>query len=189
MLMSNYITPVMYLDPSGEFPILLLLALSGVIFCVSASAGGYLAAAIISIWDEDVRADMKDIGWNPFNSDETIVTKSRKISFYKGQFVVRVNFSFTNHRSFSMGAMFLEKGESTTTVRHEWGHFIQLAIVGVPKYFIFYGIPSMANLGSGYYYNKPWERSADLFGGVSRQQHSSSSIYESIAYLIGIFLI
>ncbi len=187
--MSDYITPVMYLDPSGEFPILLLLALSGVILCASASAGGYVAAVVMSIWDEEVRQDLIYIGWNPFNSDETLVTNSLKMSFYKGQLVVRVDFDFTKHRSFSMGAMFLEKGESTITVKHEWGHFIQLAIVGVPKYFIFYGIPSMANLGSGYYYNKPWERSADLFGGVSRQQHSSSSVYESIAYLIGIFLI
>ena len=184
-----HITPVMYLDPSGELGILFWLAVSGIILCALTSAGGYIAAAVMSIWDEEVRKDMNDINWNPFNTDESKVANSRKISFYKGQFVIRVDFDFTSHRSFSFGAMFLEKGESTTTVNHEWGHFIQLSIVGIPKYLLFFGVPSMADLGPGYYYNKPWERSADLFGGVSRQNHSSSSAYESIAYLIGIFLV
>lgn len=53
----------------------------------------------------------------------------------------------------------------------------------------FYGIPSMLDLGTGYYYNKPWERSADIFGGVSRQKHNISSSIQSLVYLIGILLI
>jgi hypothetical protein len=180
--------PVMYLDPSGELGILFWLAASGIILCVSTGVVGYIVAAFMSIWNEEVRKDMNDIKWNPFNSNDSKVAKSKKISFYKGQFVIRTDFNFTSHRSFSFGAMFLEKGESATTVNHEWGHFVQLSIVGMPKYLLFFGVPSMADLGTGYYYNKPWERSADLFGGVSREKHSSSSAIESIAYLFGIFL-
>lgn len=186
----------MYLDPSGELGILFWLAVSGIIWCASTSLGGYTAAAVMSIWDEDIRKDMNRIKWNPFNSDESLVAKSTKVSFYKGQFVVRNNFAFTQHRSFSFGIMFLEKGVMDTAygrdvVRHEWGHFVQLSIVGVPKFLGFFAIPSMLSGSSSNYYSLPWERSADLFGGVSgtnwSTHHTPNSGFYSILYLIGVW--
>jgi len=190
--------PIMLIDPSGELGILFWLAVSGIIYCIGTSVGGYATAAVMSIWDKDVRSDMNAIGWNPFNSDESKVANSNKVSFYKGQFVVRTNFAFTGHRSFSFGIMFLEKNVKDTpygrdVIKHEWGHFVQLSILGVPKFVVFFAVPSMLSGGSSNYYSLPWERSADLFGGVSGSNwsspHTSNSDIYSILYLIGVFVI
>ncbi len=187
----------MYLDPSGELGILFWLAVSGIILCASTSVGGYVAAAVMSIWDEDIRKDMGRIGWNPFNSDESKVINSTKVSFYKGQFVIRADLSFIKNRSFSVGIMFLDTISTKDTpygrdtVRHEWGHFIQLGIVGVPKFIGFFAVPSMLSGNSSIYYSLPWERSADLFCGVSGSNwpypHTPNSGLYSIFYLIGVF--
>jgi hypothetical protein len=159
--------------------------------------GGYAAAAVMSIWDEEVRQDMNDIGWNPFNSDESLVARSNKVSFYKGQFVIRGDFKISNNRSFSFGIMFLDRSIDDTaygrdTVKHEWGHFVQLGIVGIPKFLGFYAVPSMLSK-SKYYYSLPWERSADLIGGVSGYNwgvpHTPNSGFYSVLYLIGVFIL
>ncbi len=198
MLMSEYITPVMYLDPSGELGILFWLAVSGIMFCAATSAGGYVAAAVMSIWDEKVKEDMDDIGWNPFNSDESIVAGSNKVSFYKSQFVLRGDLKISNNRSFSFGIMFLDRRINDTaygrdTVKHEWGHFVQLGIVGIPKFLSFFAVPSMLSGNSQNYYSLPWERSADLIGGVSGNNwgspHTPNSGLYSLLYLIGAFLL
>jgi len=90
--------------------------------------------------------------------------------------------------------MFLEKNVKDNpygrdVVRHEWGHFVQLSIVGVPKFLAFFAVPSMLSKSPNYY-SLPWERSADLFGGVSGANWGSpytpnSDLY-SILYLIGV---
>jgi hypothetical protein len=56
------------------------------------------------------------------------------------------------------------------TLNHEYGHTIQLKLLGVTKYTVFIGIPSALSGGLEEldYYSMPWERSADLFGGVKR---------------------
>ena len=82
LLHSRYITPVMYIDPSGELGILLWLAVSGIMFCAATSAGGYVAASVMSIWDEEVREDMDDIGWNLFNSDDPVKIIEAYIKFF-----------------------------------------------------------------------------------------------------------
>lgn len=43
--------------------------------------GGFIMA---SSWDKQIKSDMDLIKWNPFNSNETAVLGSSKISFYKG---------------------------------------------------------------------------------------------------------
>ena len=94
--------------------------------------------------------------------------------------------------------MFLEKNVKDTpygrdVIKHEWGHFVQLSILGVPKFVVFFAVPSMLSGGSSNYYSLPWERSADLFGGVSGSNwsspHTSNSDIYSILYLIGVFVI
>ena len=78
-------------------------------------------------------------------------------------------------------------------IKHELGHFVQLSILGVPKFVVFFAVPSMLSGGSSNYYSLPWERSADLFGGVSGSNwsspHTSNSDIYSILYLIGVFVI
>lgn len=196
--MSDYITSVMYLDPSGELGILFWLAVSGIILCASTSVAGYVAAAVMSIWDEKVREDMNDIGWNPFNTDESIVAGSNKVSFYKGQFVIRGDYKISKNRSFSFGIMFLDRSIGDTAygrdvVKHEWGHFVQLGIVGIPKFLVLFAVPSMLSGNSPKYYSLPWERSADLIGGVSGDNwgssHTPNSGLYSVLYLIGVFVL
>ena len=86
--------PVMMVDPDGEFPWLILAAVLlftpvGGTAAQVATSVSYAGMAITSIWDEEVRADMNAIGWNPFNSNDDKVLNSSKVSFYKGAPVFR----------------------------------------------------------------------------------------------------
>ena len=69
-----------------------------------------------------------------------------------------------------------------TTVKHEYGHSVQQMIIGPQKYFNFIAVPSLlmnavfavellftgniTNPLYNMYFDLPFERSADLFGGV-----------------------
>ena len=185
----------MYEDFSGKLSAFVLYDFSGILLSSVITFLAYYSVVIVSLWDQDVRDDMIRIGCNPFNSDESLVLKSAKVSFYKGQFVIKSNFAFTSHRSFSFGIMFLESSVKDTpygrdVVRHEWGHFVQLSIIGFSKFALFYGVPSMLSVSNSYYFSLPWERSANLFGGVSGSNwtnpHTPNSDIYSILYLIGI---
>ena len=75
--------------------------------------------------------------------------------------------------------------ESPETTAHEWGHTRQSLIFG-PLYLLFIGLPSgLGNLYDRFYHNKahgwthaqsykwyysqPWEKWADMLGGVERK--------------------
>ena len=147
-------------------------------------AGAYIGCCVSSLWDEDIRNDMDRIRWNPFNADESSVLNSDKVSFYKGEFVVREDWKFTNGRSASFGIMFLNKKEnSKDTVKHEYGHFLQLSIMGVKREVLYFAIPSIFSSGKNYY-SLPWERSADMLGGVNRNKYVKGSKFMSIAYMV-----
>ena len=182
--------PVMYSDPSGNFPILATFAiilLSGVIVHAVTSAGGYVGSAVASIWDEDIRDDMNAIGWNPFNSNEDLVLKSTKVSFYKGSFVVRHDMFGNGSSAGILGMIWLNhKATDATTVKHEWGHNVQELLFGEVITLVFFALPSVINHQYGSYryaksrtaqerayYSKYWERSADFFGGVNRGNYDS----------------
>ena len=89
----------MYADPSGH--IAALVAIGIFLYCftpvgsavtqAAVSTVSYAGMAVASIWDEDIRADMNAIGWNPFNTNESAVLGSNKVSFYKGMPVFRTN--------------------------------------------------------------------------------------------------
>jgi hypothetical protein len=52
-------------------------------------------------------------------------------------------------------------------VKHEYGHTKQFDQMGAFYYFVFFGIPSMANGNHPDYYNQLWEVTADMYGGVN----------------------
>ena len=152
----------------------------------------YQVVRIFAMWDDQVRKDMDLIGWNPFNDNENNVLDSKKVSFYKGQLVIRCDFDFTGHRSFSFGIMFLESNvKDPDTVKHEWGHYVQLGVVGVARFLLLYGIPSMLSGSNPKYYSLPWERSADIFGGIAGRNlpYTANSDIYSILYFIYSFTI
>ena len=193
-----YNDPVNYSDPSGHIPWLISAALlftpvGGATLQIRTSVLSYAGMAIASMFDEDIRNDMNAIGWNPFNTDESATLNSRYVSFYKGVPVFRTDLP----RSGSFGAIFLrrfwvdEKGVShkltdPDELRHERGHNWQLMMMGVGTYGFTVGIPSPAKLGkwvkNGKYYDSPWERMADILGGVKRRTHSDIEIWNAWGY-------
>ena len=153
-----------------NFFFLVLLAFTaygGVITQGASSLLGFAGFAIASIWDEEIRKDMERIHWNPFNSDESLILKSTKISFYNGVPVIKTNMG----RSGTFGIIFLGSNATENDVKHEYGHVFQQLIMGPASYGFWVGIPSInkwgvSKNGDNYYY-KPWESLASMIGGDS----------------------
>ena len=118
------------------------------------------------------------------NKSEEKVLESNYFSYYKGVPVFRIN----GNRSGTVGAIFLTRESNNRqnpedVVRHEYGHSIQLGELGLLNFLICVGIPSWQEWGSKDYYDKPWELTADIYGGVQSRTHSASDIAEGIAYM------
>ena len=155
--------------------ILLFTPIEGAVMQVAVSSVSYLGMAVASIWDNDIRADMNAIGWNPFNSNESIAVNSNKVSFYKGAPVFLKN----SGRCGSFYFISFNTQYGTDDLRHEWGHNIQAMIMGPANFGISVGIMSWKELGAskwrGYYYS-PWETMADIFGGARSRTHTAAEI-------------
>ncbi|MBE6533948.1 MAG: RHS repeat-associated core domain-containing protein, partial [Ruminococcaceae bacterium] len=131
---------------------------------------------------DDVVEDFNNYDSN--NQSEEKVLASNYFSSYKGVFVIRTN----GDRSGSFGAIFLTRETNNRSnpedvLRHEYGHTKQLEEIGVVNYALYIGLPSWQQWGTGEYYSKPWEITADIYGGVQSRQHSQSDIYRGFAYL------
>lgn len=180
--------PVMYADPSGHLAGVLLIGIwlycftpvGSAVTQAAVSAVSYVGMAVASIWDEDIRADMNAIGWNPFNTNENAVLGSSKVSFYKGMPVFRTN----GDRSGTFYAIALKRSADAVELRHERGHGSQAMMMGIGTYAITVGIPSPLQLGSwaaqNKYYTAPWETMADVLGGGYK--HSSEEINRAWTY-------
>ena len=110
--------------------------------------------------------------------------ESNYFSAYKGVPVIRIG----GNRSGSFGAIFLTKETNNRNnpedvLRHEYGHTEQLQQLGVVKYAIDIGIPSALEIGGGYYYSRPWEITADIYGGVQSRHHAKEDIEAGLSYL------
>ena len=204
--------PIMYADPSGHIPewlsdvgrfiggllitaasaaLMLSTIRSGGLLCLVPGYGTFLQAELsllmyggfmmASSWDPLIQSDMEAINWNPFNSNPNM-SKVNKVSFYKGEAVILQDFVPS---SFSYGIMFLHKNHKTSqnAVKHEWGHFGQMLILGPGAFTAFVAAPSLIyNWWGDYqnyndyrydklYYSKIWERTADVLGGVNRKNY------------------
>ena len=169
--------PVMYIDPTGHFILQLVV-----------SVISYVGVAIAAIFDSNIRNDMNAIGWNPFNSDENAVLNSDSVSFYKGAPV----FKTTLGRSGTFCAIFLSNNADETDLKHEYGHIVQQMIMGPITYGLMIGLPSWREWSNRSYYDRPWEITADIFGGVTTRPHSQKDInrgkwYLAISNLFGPF--
>ena len=180
--------PVMYADPSGHLFGLITIGvlafmftpIGGTVAQAAVSTVSYAGMAVASIWDEDIRADMNAIGWNPFNTNESAVLGSNKVSFYKGMPVFRTN----GGRSGTFYAIALKRDADAVELRHERGHGWQSMMMGIGTYAITVGIPSPLKLGpwaaDKKYYAAPWETMADVLGGA--RAHSSEEISRAWTY-------
>ena len=119
---------------------------------------------------DDVLNDLKN--YNTYNTDETKVLESRVFSSYKGTPVLRHEISFITSFSISNTIVLNRYYVDENSVRHEWGHTVQEKLLGTSKYLTRIAIPSVIgcikNPPSKIYYSLPWERTADMFGGVDR---------------------
>lgn len=138
--------------------------------------GGFMTAATCS---DDIYNDMEAIGWNPFNTNAQKVVNSKKVSFYKGIPVIRKN----SGRSANLGFIVFSKdydnrnGMSPEDIlNHEFGHHVQMAVLGPTNYFISVGIPSKYKWGSDDYYDNSWENIANEMGGVENCNYKDTDI-------------
>jgi len=60
---------------------------------------------------------------------------------------------------------------------------IAIQQLGIVKYALCIGLPSWLEWGSKDYYDKPWEVTADLFGGVQSREASRSDKADAFHYL------
>ncbi len=160
--------------------IMLFTPIGGIATQAATSLISYTGMAIASLWDSDIRNDMKAIGWNPFNGDESAVIQSNKVSFYKGVPIFRTDLD----RPGSFCAIFLNPYSTEATLKHEYGHNIQQMIMGPVKYGLMIGLPSWREWSNRPYYERPWEITADVFGGVTTRIHTQSDINRGYWYLL-----
>ncbi len=123
--------------------------------------------------------------FNLKNDQEQVVIDSNYFSAYKGKLVFRTN----RLRSGSLGVLFItRKGNKTKMkelIRHEYGHTEQLRQLGLLRYLLFIGIPSWKEWKKEIpYYERPWEITADLFGGVTCRKHEEEKLSAGIDYLV-----
>lgn len=126
--------------------------------------------------------DIKKMDKN--NTSERKVLESNYISAYKGKVTLRTN----GERSGSFGVLLITRDTNTWSnaedvVRHEYGHTEQLRQLGIVKYTLCIGVPSLFMWGTGAYYDKPWEVTADVYGGVKSRNPKDATIVAGFEYL------
>ena len=130
----------------------------------------------------DIAQDIKNFDIN--NQSEQKALKSNYVAGYKGKLVIRID----GNRSGSFGAIFLTRETNNRdnpedVVRHEYGHTKQLQELGPIKYALAIGLPSALEMGGGDYYSRPWEITADIYGGVQSRYHTMKDIEAGFLYL------
>jgi len=68
-------------------------------------------------------------------------------------------------------------------IRHERGHGYQSIMIGIVNYGLMIGLPSWLRWSKRKYYERPWEITADVLGGVSRSSHTEADIIRGYWYL------
>lgn len=128
-------------------------------------------------WLQALKEDY--VNFNKHETNEEAVLRCHYFSCYKGRLVIRKG----GKRSASLGALFMTKHADADTLRHEYGHVAQLKYLGLGKYLLCIGLPSQQMWGSLPYYEKPWEITADYYGGVQNRTHSKEAMNRGFAYL------
>ena len=134
---------------------------------------GEINKNLIQPISEDFNSLIEDFkNYDKSNTDESKVLQARHFSSYEGKFVLKM----PGNDAFSFGVIFMGRDISDSdTVKHEYGHTVQLENMGVMGYLLNVAIPSVTaynldkNGNLSYdYYTAPWEAEADKHGGVSR---------------------
>ncbi len=121
---------------------------------------------------EDVEEDFKN--YDTTNQSEDVVFSSNYFSNYKGALVVKTSLD----TSFSFGIIGLSaQQQDSESLKHEYGHTVQMENMGVVKYVTDVAIPSITiNVLARQeklpydYYSYPWEAEANRLGGSTLSQ-------------------
>lgn len=126
--------------------------------------------------------------------EQQLIDSKHKLAYYNDVLCLRHPFTkFTSGANVFGILLNSNKGKhkryyaTDTTVKHEYGHILQLKLLGPLKYWRFIAFPSMRgyhkHIPYSDYYNQPWERGADYLGGVERVCHSEQSLEIWFDYL------
>jgi len=142
-------------------------------------------------WSQDIHYSQQDYGAVAdkfitlsvlkyvFNTDEQVVLNAKYLAFYKCAPVIKIKALGGSGASF--GLIFLGPNVDAQIVRHEYGHFVHLLIIGVDNYISHVAIPSLhdywTNVPYDEYYSEPQEYIADILGGVNRTYYGTPYPY------------
>ena len=175
-------SPVSYYDPMGTtFCKVNFSAFSPfdtwMVPSVGSCDGGYMAPFhVMNNSESEIVQTADQIHDYVTNTSETVVLKAKYVAFYKGVLVIKI--PWMESSGLSMGVIFLGSDvTSPSTVRHEYGHTVQMAELGFVNYLVWVGIPSLhfyretenGRYSWDQYYDRPWELIADYYGQVDRQ--------------------
>jgi hypothetical protein len=124
-----------------------------------------------------------------FNTDEQAVLDAEFFAFYKGVPVIKVP---NSRDAFSCGIIFIGDDVSDiNTVKHEYGHYVHLTLVGIDNYVVRVVLPSVigyaSNVPYDVYYSQPWEYIAEILGGVNRNNYNYSDFSDTKGALYMLF--
>ena len=152
-----------------------VLSSAGVKMQALATTSCYIVFKFISMYNSDIYHDMESISWDINNSDINKVLNDKYVSFYRYAPVIK----YKTNRAGTFLCLFLSSyGEDEETVKHEYGHINQQLILGPITYLVFIGIPSYFELSDKEYYYRPWEITADIFGGVTKLERMEEGFSE-----------
>ena len=124
-----------------------------------------------------------------FNIDEQAVLDAEFFAFYKGISVIKIP---NSRDAFSCGIIFVGNDVcDPNTVKHEYGHYAHLLLVGIDNYVGRVVLPSVIGYASSVpydvYYSQPWEYIAEILGGVNRNNYSYSEFSNTSGALYMLF--
>lgn len=107
-------------------------------------------------------------------------------SIYRKRLVVRIDwfddlFFRRRPQAASFGIIFIDSRfpNFENTLRHEYGHTVQMKMLGWFRYLRYIARPSVkgyrASLTPLQYYSQPWEYIADVFGGAVRPAYEKGA--------------
>ena len=182
--------PVIFSDSTGNLPIRSTeFGAAAMLRDGTATRGGIIPDKVREA------EELEKQGKNLFNTSEEAVFASDGYAFYKGVLVVKTPFD----ASFSFGVIGLSTHQQdSNTLKHEYGHTVQLENRGVVDYTLNVAIPSVTiNILERQgrlpydYYSYPWEAEANKLGGAILFQNGKSSLppggYTSYWELIQLF--
>ena len=165
--------PVNMTDPTGNWPQFIENVVNWINDKIIQPVKRFVAGMVKDIKNFDIN-----------NQSEKRALESNYVAGYKGKLVIRIE----GNRSGSFGAIFLTRSANNDPypediVRHEYGHTKQLQQLGPIKYAVAIGLPSALEMGGGDYYSRPWEITADIYGGVQSRFHTREGIEAGFLYL------